>query len=218
MLMAMIDFANKKHGRTGEHKLLWGLTEFNVTTGNPNREISGIGNPSFLGGQFIAEVYGMGLEFGAFTMTPWCISETDAVRTDFGFIGGPRDFLPRSSYYHTQMMADNMKGEFLPTTSSNSYVKTIASKSENEICLMLLNRDKYNDFDFDIILNSGKRSNKPLAVFADVGLDVKIEGRIPNQTTMLYVLSKSGEVKKQYTYGLLHNLKYQPPEILDNSK
>ena len=67
--------------------LLWGLTEVNVTYINPDREISGIGNTSFLGGQFIAEIYGIGLEFGAFTVDPWCISETDRVSTDFGFLG-----------------------------------------------------------------------------------------------------------------------------------
>jgi hypothetical protein len=78
---------------------------------------------------------------------------------------------------------------------------------------MILNRDKYNDFDFDLILNNSKRSDKPLTVHADLGLDVEIEGRIPNQTTMMYVLSFSGEVKKQYTYGLQHNLKYQPPDM-----
>lgn len=218
MLMEMLDYANNKHGRTGDAELLWGLTEFNVTTSNPDREITGIGNTSFLGGQFIAEIYGIGMEFGAFTMTPWCISETDRVRTDFGYIGLPMDFHPRSSYYHTQMMALNMKGAFLPTSSSNSYVKTIGSKSDDEICIMLLNRDEHNDFDFDLILNSDTRSDKPLAVHADLGLDVDIEGHIPNQTTMMYVLSETGDVKRQYTYGLQHNLKYQPPEVTRTTK
>ncbi len=77
----MMENANKKHGHTGEAKLLWGLTEVNVTYVNPDREISGIGNPSFLAGQFIAEIYGIGMEYGAFTVNPWCISETDRIRS-----------------------------------------------------------------------------------------------------------------------------------------
>ena len=37
------------HGRTGKEELVWGLTETNVTYANPNREISGYGNPKFPG-------------------------------------------------------------------------------------------------------------------------------------------------------------------------
>lgn len=213
-LLELVEKANKKHGRTGEAKLMWGLTEINVTaSGNPNLEISGIGNPSFLGGQFMAEIYGIGMENGAFTVAPWCISETDRARTDFGYLGSPMDFFPRSSYYHTQMMAYNMKGEYLPTISNSAYVKTIGSKSEDEICVMILNRDPYNDFDFDIILNKTGRSPKPLTIIADINLNKVISGTIPNQTTMLFVLSKNGEIKKQYTYGLSHNLKNLPPAL-----
>jgi hypothetical protein len=212
-LMEMIDVANKKNSRTGDAKLLWGLTEFNVTTNNPDREISGIGNTSFLGGQFIAEIYGIGMEYGAFTMAPWCISETDMLKTDFGFLGLPMDFLPRSSYYHTQMMAFNMKGEFLPSESNNSYVKTIASKSDDQMCIMILNSDQANDFDFDLSLGKAAESNKSLLLRADIGLEKVISGTIPNQTTMMYVLSKSGEILKQYTYGLKQNLKNLAPEV-----
>jgi hypothetical protein len=209
----LIEKANKKHGRTGEGQLMWGLTEINVNAGNPNREISGIGCPSFLGGQFIAEIYGIGMENGAFTVAPWCINETDRVRTDFGYIGLPTDFYPRSSYYHTQMMATNMKGSFLPTTSSNSFVHSIGSKSEEEICVMILNRDMYNDFDFDLILNKAGESDKPLFIRADIRLDKVISGHIPNQTTIMFVLSKSGEIKRQFIYGLSHNLKHLAPEV-----
>jgi endoglucanase len=211
-LQGMMDVANKKHGRTGDAKLLWGLTEFNVTTNNPDREITGIGNTSFLGGQFMAEIYGIGMEYGAFTMTPWCISETDALKTDFGYLGMPMDFLPRSSYYHTQMMALNMKGKFLPTVSNTPYVTTIGSQSDDEICIMILNRDQYNNYDFDIILNKEDNSNKPLIIRANLGLDKVIKGTIQNQTTLMYVLNKNGGLVKTLTYGLQQNLKYLPPQ------
>jgi hypothetical protein len=212
-LLELIEKANRKNGRTGEARLMWGLTEINVTAGNPDREVSGIGCPSFLGGQFIAEMYGIGIKNGAFTVSPWCISETDRVRTDFGYIGLPTDFLPRSSYYHTQMMALNMKGDYLPTESSNSYVKTIGSKNDTEFCVMILNSDQVHDFSFDLILNKTGDSPKPLKINADISLDKIISGSIPNQTTILFVLSKTGEIKKQYTYGLIHNLKNLPPEV-----
>ena len=212
-LLGLIERANKKHGRTGDARLMWGLTEINVTAGNPDREVSGIGCPSFLGGQFIAEIYGIGMANGALTIAPWCINETDRVRTDFGYIGLPTDFFPRSSYYHTQMMALNMKGEFMPTKSSNSYVKTISSSSDTEICVMILNSDQVHDFNFDLILKNEGYSPKPLTINVDAGLDLTISGTIPNQTTMMFVLSKTGEILRQYKYGLTHNLRNLPPEI-----
>jgi hypothetical protein len=212
-ILEYIDHANKKHGRTGISKLWWGLTEINVNAGNPDREKSGIGCPSFLGGQFIAEIYGIGMENGAYTVAPWCINETDRVRTDFGYIGLPMDFYPRSSYYHTQMMALNMKGSFLPTESSNAYVKTIGTKSDETICVMVLNSDQLNDFDFDLILNKEEHSEKPLTIRTDLDMQVTITDTIPNQTTIMYVLSNSGEIIRKYTYGLDHNLRHQPPEV-----
>jgi hypothetical protein len=212
-ILDLIEKANALHNRTGDARLIWGMTEVNVNAGNPNREVSGVGCPSFLGGQFIAEMYGNGMKNGAFTVCPWCISETDNVRTDFGYLGAPSEFFPRSSYYHTQMMASNMKGDYLATRSSNSYVKTIASKSEDEICILILNEDQFNDFEFDILLNNTGSSSKPLTVVADAGIDKTVSGTIPNQTTMMYVLSKTGEIKKQYTYGLTQNMKNLPPEV-----
>lgn len=213
ILLGMIGEANRKHARTSDSALMWAFTEFNVTYANPNREISGYGNPSFLGGQFIAEIFGICMEYGAFSANPWCINETDAVNTDFGYIGMPREFYPRSSYYHIQTMAQNMHGQFMFTANNQRYVKTIASKSNDDFCVMIMNQSQNNDFDFDLVLNKDGKSRKLLSVYVDAGLDKKISGRISNQTTMLFVFSKTGHVKKQYTYGLTHNLKHLPPDL-----
>jgi hypothetical protein len=208
-----MDEADKKHNRTGDAKLMWGLSEVNVTYANPDREIAGYGNTSFLGGQFMAEIYGIGMQFGAFSVNPWCISETDAVSTDFGYLGLPREFYPRSSYYHTQMMAENMKGSFMTTFDNQKYVKIIASKSEDQIAILVMNQDQTTDFDFDIILNINGKSKKILAIIADAALDVTFSGRVENQTSMLFIFDSKGTLKKQIIYGLKHNLKNLKPEI-----
>ena len=213
LLKQIMDEADKKHNRTGDAKLMWGLSEVNVTYANPDREIAGYGNTSFLGGQFMAEVYGIGMQFGAFSVNPWCISETDAVSTDFGYLGLPREFYPRSSYYHTQMMAENMKGSYATTSDNHKYVKTIASKSEDQIAILVMNQDQTTDFDFDIMLNKNGKSAKPLTIIADAALDVTFSGRVENQTSMLFVFDSKGTLKKQIIYGLKHNLKNLPPEV-----
>jgi hypothetical protein len=212
-LVEMMAIADKKQGRTGKDRLMWGLTEVNVCTSNPDREISGFGNTSFVGGQFMAEIYGLGMEYNAFTVAPWCISETDRISSDFGYLGLPSEFYPRSSYYHTQLMALNMKGAFLPTESNNSFVRTIGSVNNDQICLMILNKDQFHDFDFDLFLGKVTDSNKALLLQANVGIDKIVGGTIPNQTTMMFIISKTGEIKKQYSYGLTQNMKNLPPEV-----
>lgn len=213
LLTQIMDEADQKYNRTGDAKLRWGLTELNVTYANPDREISGYGNPSFLGGQFMAEIFGIGMQYGAFSVNPWCISETDAVSTDFGYLGLPREFYPRSSYYHTQMMAQYMKGNFLPTSDNQKYVKTIGSISTGQIAVLVLNQEQNKDLEFDIVLNKNGKSKKPLLINADASLDLRITGTIEKQTSVMFVFDKKGTLVKQITYGLKHNLKNQAPEV-----
>ena len=78
---------------------------------------------------------------------------------------------------------------------------------------MILNMDQAKDFEFDLILNKDGISPKPLIIHAGAGLEKVISGIIPSQTTLMFVLSKEGEILKKYTYGVTHNLKNQPPEV-----
>jgi hypothetical protein len=213
LLNQIMDEANKKYNRTGNAKLMWGLTEVNVTYANPDREISGYGNTSFLGGQFMAEVYGIGMQLGAFSINPWCISETDAVSTDFGYLGLSREFYPRSSYYHTQIMAQNMSGSSMNTSDNQKYVKTVGSISKDQISILVMNQDQKTDFDFDLILNKNGKSKKPLLINADAALNVTFSGRVENQTSVMFVFDAKGTLIRQITYGLKQNLKNQAPEV-----
>jgi hypothetical protein len=213
LLNQIMDEANKKYNRTGDAKLLWGLSEVNVTWANPDREISGYGNTSFLGGQFMAEVFGIGMQYGAFSVNPWCISETDAVSTDFGYLGLPREFYPRSSYYHIQMMAGNMKGNFMNTTDNQKYVKTIGTKNSDQISILVMNQDQNMDFDFEVVLTKDGKSKKPLVINADASVDKRISEKIEKQSSVMFVFDAKGILVKQITYGIKQNLKNQKPEV-----
>jgi len=111
------------------------------------------------------------------------------------------------------MMAENMKGSYVTTSDNQKYVKTIASKSEDQIAILVMNQDQTVDFDFDIILNKNGKSKKILAIIADAALDVTFSGRVENQTSMLFIFDSKGTLKKQIIYGLKHNLKNLKPEI-----
>ena len=214
-LLNLIKQANKKHRRKGDAALIWGLTEINVTWSNPNREISGYGNPSFLGGQFIAEMYGLGMEYGAFTVCPWCIHESDNIHTDFGFIGLPLNFYPRSSYWHTQMMSRYMQGEFLYTFADNANVKTIGTRQGDQVSILVMNQDQSEDLDFDLVLNRQGQTSDKLLIKADAGIKQTYQGRIANQSTQLLIFDDTGHLKQQITYSLQDNLSYRPPSVME---
>ena len=216
-LVAMMARADQKHGRTGDARLKWGLTEANVTWANPDRRVEGFGNPSFLGGQFLAEVFGIGMELGAFTVAPWCISETDHAETDFGYLGLPPEFHPRSSYYHMQLMARHMGGSFVPSRTNDGKVKSIATRDGDGVAVMLLNQLQDRDLDYDLALSKDAASTKPLVVQVDAGLAVAVAGRLPRETTTLLRFDREGRPLQQYTYGRQHNVENQAPEVMDLS-
>ena len=203
-LMAKADL---KQGRTGDARLFWALTEVNVTYANPDRNIEGIGNPSFVGGQFMAEIYGVGLEYGALTVAPWCINEPDNVKTDFGYLGLPPDFAPRSSYYHTQMLAHHFSGHFMKTTSQDPLLKLIGARNEKQITLLVLNEDQQGDRDFQLSLSLDGSSFQ-----ADAGSTQKLAIKIPSQTSQLYVMDAKGRLLERITYGIQQNLRHLPPQ------
>ncbi len=212
-LVKLIEAANKKHQREGNAKLLWALTETNVTYINPDREISGYGNPSFLGGQFMAEIFGIGMEYGAFSVDQWCIHESDNVRTDFGYIGAPSDFIFRSSYYHMQMMSRYLKGDFIKSFSNYSFVKTVATANDTEVCIMLLNEDDARDLDFELHFNKTDFTAMPVLINVPVNIDQKYSGNLQNQSTLILIFNRQGELQKQISYSLDNNLNNQAPIV-----
>lgn len=206
-LVALLDRANALHGRTGEARLRWALTEVNVTYANPNRDIEGIGNPSFVAGQFMAEIFGIGMEYNALTIAPWALNEPDNVKTDFGFFGLPPDFAPRSSYYHAQMMAEHLNGRFMKTVSQDPLLKLIGTRSGKRIAILILNEDLEKSRSFEVSLSL---DGSPLQ--ADAGLKARLTGEIASQTSQVYVLNSDGKIVERITYGLAENLRYFPPQ------
>jgi hypothetical protein len=212
-LLVLLEKADRKHGRTDKAKLRWAFTEFNVTYQNPDRDVEGIGNPSFLGGQFFAEVFGLCMEYGALTAAPWCINETDNPRTDFGYLGLPPDFSPRSAYYHEQMLARNFRGRYLSISSSQPLVKALGSRDGKRICVMVLNQELKASYPFELALHSQGSSSAPLVLKADAGLKVSLKGTLPPQTTQLFVFDAKGRLLEKTTYGVGENLRNLPPRV-----
>lgn len=145
-------------------------------------------------------------------VNPWCINETDRVETDFGYIGLPPDFAPRSSFYHMRMMSRHMKGSFVASSDNQDHVKTIATRDNESLAVMVMNQHEKDGYDFEIRFgNPGAASQHTLLIEVETEIDANFEGRIGPQTSKLFVFDQSGEPTKTVTYDLEANLNDQPP-------
>jgi hypothetical protein len=212
-LLADIARADAKYQRFGDDRLLWGLTEFNITYANPDDlSVTGFAVPSFINGQFWAEVFAMGMEYSAFTMTAWCIQESDRPSTYFGYIGGPPDFWPHSTYYHTQMLAENMKGEYVKMGADNPYVKVFGSRSDEGSTVVLLNQDSAKTFAFDLGRLNQPAAEGKLAIKAAAPIKTTFAGSIEPNSTLVLVFNRKGELQKELLYNLELAAKNQAPK------
>ena len=209
-----IEAANKKYERTGDDALIWGLTEFNITYHNPDDlSVEGIAVPSFINGQFWVDVFCMAMEYEAFTVTPWCIQESDRPRTYFGYVGAPPNFTPHSTYYHMQMLANHMKGRYIKMKSSNPYLKVFASKTEKETTVVIMNQHETNTFQIDLNkINTTESNDENLHISSAKAIrgDYKGESK-PNSTTLIKFNSK-GEKILELLYNLDMAKQDMPPQ------
>lgn len=196
--------ANKKYERTGDDALVWGLTEFNITYDNPDDlSVEGIAVPSFINGQFWVDVFCMAMEFEAFTVTPWCIQESDRASSYFGYIGGPPNFNPHATYYHMQMLSSHMKGEYIKMKSSNPYLKVFGSKTDNEFTVVIMNQHETASFDIDLNqINKMDYIEATLDISSAKSIKADYKGVSKPNSTLLIKFNKKGKKTLELLYNL----------------
>lgn len=207
-----MEVSNLKFNRTGDARLMWGITEFNITYSNPD-DLSedGFAVPSFINGQFWVDIFSLAMEYEAFCATPWCIQESDVAKTYFGYIGGPPEFTPHSTYYHMQMMAENIKGNYIKITSDNAFVKVVASENDNETAIFLMNQHNNKEFSFN--LSEINKDSSKLNFVSEKEINAEFKGSIPSNTSMVLVFDKKGSLKKQVVYNLDMNKNKNAPLV-----
>lgn len=208
-----LEAANIKYNRTGDAALSWGLTEFNITYSNPDDlSVDGIAVPSFINGQFWVDVFAIAMEYEAFCVTPWCIQESDVAKTYFGYIGAPPNFIPHSTYYHMQMMSENIKGNYIKMTSNKGFFKILGSETKNETSFLLMNQSESETFNFDLNL-SNKKINNNVIITSEKELKIDFKGSITPNSTMVLVFNKNNILKKKVIYNIEMARNNKAPEI-----
>jgi len=219
-LLNRIAYANSLQGRTGASALTWALTEFNITTSNPaNNTPSGYGVSSFLNGQFFAEYYRVAMKQGVAVMNTWSLLEGggNGSAGDLGYLGGSWSApVPRSSYYHMQMIANYLlPGGYLDGMSSSPNVAVLGTSSSAQATLsvMLLNEDTFNHtfslrLDNGMVLGSGDTRINVAANLAS-----EYSGTIGQQSTVVLVFDATGGLLQRVTYSLALNSSNAAPVV-----
>jgi hypothetical protein len=199
-LQSRLATCNSYHGRTGSNALQMAVTEANIDWQNPAGEsdvLGGLGAKSFIGGQFWAEMMGIGMRQGADFLTFWSIIEGNGL----SYLASDGTKLP--TYYHFQMMAQNFRGSSVVTTDTQANVKAFGAKDVDQIAVMILNQELSTNFAYTVRLNTGTvTGSNPLKVSVDAGVAVESTGTVNAQSSLVLIFDTSGTLKKKIEYKL----------------
>jgi len=216
-LLTLMSAANALHNRTGANALQWAVTEFNIDYNNPTANtVEGVGVHSFLNGQYWAEVFGVGMQKQGLTMMPWSIHEGGGTRGagDLGYLDGPTvvTIKPRSAYYHEMLVAENLRGTYLPATDNQASVRVLASTSNGITAVMLLNESDATDYPFTVQLDgSTVPGTAALKVNVPAGISNAYSDKIYNQSTLVLLFNAQGALTRKIVYSLQHAQQNLPP-------
>ncbi|MEL1240336.1 hypothetical protein [Flavobacterium flavipallidum] len=197
-----VDFVNKLHSRTGDNVLGWGIGEFN-----------GKGGPqvhTWENGQMFGGVLDLCMKYGATYATTWSMFENDGNRkgTDFSSIDG-ENMIPRPSYRHMQMIAQNFKGIYVDGKSSLSDIITFGSVDGTTINVMIMNRANV-PISFKLHLNKTDITKGKVNLNIDANSAKVYDGTIEPLATHTYVFKNNEIVRQVYTNQ--HFVKGQSPD------
>lgn len=204
-LNARVAACNIAHNRTGASLLKTAITEANINWQNSSSDnLTGVGANSFIGGQFVAEMMGIGMKNSLDFINIWSVVEGNSVVNSIGFIDGSTG-KKKPLYYHFKLLADNFKGAYVKGVTNQLNVKSFGSKDDQQVCVLILNEDQTNNYNYVVNLNNGKSTTGGLTINIDAGISSQYSGTISNQSTTLLIFNTSGEIIKKYEYTLQEN-------------
>jgi len=194
---------NTYHNRSGAAALKTAITEANVCYKNdPSDNLNGNGVNSFIGGQFVAEMLGIGMKNGVDFINMWSAVEGNNTALNIGYID-PQTGKKKPAYYHFKMMADNFRGNVANATSNKNTVKTFASKNATGGSVMIMNEELTADYQYTVKLNTSTiSSSNPLKVNVDAGLNKEYTDMIPAQSTVVLTFNAAGTITSKTEYSL----------------
>jgi hypothetical protein len=213
-LNTRIAAANQTHNRSGNSALQTAVTEMNVNYKNASSDnVNGVGANSFIGGQFIAEMYGVGLKNGVSMMNVWSVIEGNNQELNIGYLDRTTG-AKKSAYYHFKMMAENFRGSFVGGTTNNNKVKVFGSKNSQYIQVLVMNQDQGSTQNFTLRLNqSAINANSGIKINMNADVNIEYNGVIGKETTLLLTFNNAGQLVKRTEYSITNAQAGQAPVV-----
>lgn len=206
LLNARLATCNSAHGRSGNAALRTAITECNIGYKNAASDnLNGVGVNSFIGGQFIAEMFAVGMKQGVNFMNVWSVIEGNNQELNIGYIDKTTGN-KKPAYYHFQMMAENFKGTFIQGSTNQANVKAFGSNNGQNITVMIMNQELSNNHNFTVRLNGNAVGGvNALKVNVNAGVNVEYNDMVPAQATILLTFNAQGGLIKKTEYSLLQH-------------
>ncbi len=205
--------ANAYHNRTGTYALEAAVTEANVVYQNSSTDnVYGLGANSFLGAQFVSELYGISMNKGLVFVNLWSVIEGNSVPASLGFVDHYTG-VKKPLYYHFKMMAENFKGNAITATDNQTNVKVFASKNGQQTSVMIMNQELSTNHIYALNLNTvAITGSQSLKMNVNAGINAQHTGTLQNQSSVLLQFDGAGNLTHQCVYSLsLHASSNLPP-------
>jgi len=202
-LNSRIASCNSTNNRTGTAALKTAITEANVNWQNSSTDnLNGTGVNSFIGGQFLSEMFGIAMKNNVSIVNMWSVVEGNSTALNIGYIDGATGN-KKPAYHHFQMMAGNFSGNYVAATSTQTNVKVFSSQNSGSTTVMIMSEDLSNNFNYTIRLNTGTATGtNSLKVNVNAGIASEYNDVIQNQSTQLLVFDAQGNLVKKINYTL----------------
>jgi hypothetical protein len=211
-LNGRINNCNAVHNRLGTYALKSAITEANINWQNSaNDNLNGMGANSFIGGQFVAEMMGIGMKNGLDFINVWSVIEGNNTALNIGYID-PITNNKKSMYYHFQLLAENFNGNYINGTANLPNIKAFGSQNAINTAVMIMNQDLTGNYNFTVRLNTNSiTGNDPLKININGGISSEYKDSITNQTSVLLVFNPQGALVKKCIYSLATQAAYNLP-------
>jgi hypothetical protein len=217
LLNARLTNANSYHGRTGANLLKCAVTEANVNYQNSSTDdVTTLGANSFIGGQFVAEMYAVGMKNKVEMINLWSVVEGNTTALNIGYIDKVTGN-KKPLFHHYKLVADNFKGNYIGTTDNQANVKAFASQNSSQIAVMVMNQELSGSMPYTVRLNTATVSGtSALKINVNAGLAIQYDDVIPNQSTYLLIFNSAGTLIRKCEYTLaLHAMVNAAPTCVE---
>lgn len=192
--------------RPADRKLSFAITECNADRG----ENETVNAWYFRAGQYISLLTKLTMENGGQFVIPWSVFESGGSQVpgsyDFSLFNSNRS--KRSTMWHLEMMSQNRRGNYLPSTQSSqsNNIVTFGMRDGNGYTVFVVNYTDNNTYSFRVKLQNGTvGGSEQVKINFAGGHGTEVAGSIAGRSTHMYRFSSGGVLQQRSVYSMGDN-------------